>query len=80
MSDIFIKVWSVIIFIISLYVSGWLLFLEPIIGLFGNDVITGSMIAVVIIKIIFSATVCRIIGYLGLKIGIKIALAIEKKK
>lgn len=55
-----------------IYISGWLMFLKPIISVIDCDAITGGMVVGLIIKIIFALPVARIIYAFGVAIGLKI--------
>lgn len=62
--------------ILALYVGGWLMFIKSIIDLilgFQAGMVTGSMIALAIIKILFASIVGGIIAYIGFIIAAFIA-------
>lgn len=62
--------------VLALYVGGWLMFIKPIIDVilaFQAGIVTGSMIALAIIKILFASIVGGIIAYIGFIIAAFIA-------
>lgn len=62
--------------VLALYVGGWLMFIKSIIDLilgFQAGMVTGSMIALAIIKILFASIVGGIIAYIGFIIAAFIA-------
>lgn len=62
--------------ILALYVGGWLMFIKPIINVvlaLQAGIVTGSMIALAIIKILLASIVGGIIAYIGFIIAAFIA-------
>ena len=62
--------------ILALYVGGWLMFIKPIINVvlaLQAGIVTGSMIALAIIKILLASIVGGIIAYIGFIIATFIA-------
>ena len=62
--------------VLALYVGGWLMFIKPIINVvlaFQAGMVTGLMIALAIIKILFASIVGGIIAYIGFIIAAFIA-------
>ncbi len=59
-----------IVFII--YISGWLMFLKPIIEIINCSNITGSVIVCVILKVLFSIPVAKFLYAIGAMIALKL--------
>ena len=62
--------------VLALYVGGWLMFIKPIINVvlaLQAGIVTGSMIALAIIKILLASIVSGIIAYIGFIIAAFIA-------
>ncbi len=62
--------------VLALYVGGWLMFIKPIINVvlaLQAGIVTGSMIALAIIKILLASIVGGIIAYIGFIIAAFIA-------
>lgn len=58
------------------YVGIWLMFIQPIIEAckaFDAGILTGTIIAITVLKCVFSGTVGGLISYLGILLGVKVA-------
>lgn len=72
MKDFLVSLYQVLLIILIGYISGWLMFIKPIIGIMSCDIITGGMIASLVIKIVFAIPVGKFINALGIRIALKI--------
>ena len=72
MKDFLIDIYGWILTIIMLYVSGWLLFLKPLIDLATCEVFTGVFLVVVFLKLFFALPVAKIIRGAGVVIAVKV--------
>lgn len=72
MKDFLVNAYNILVDILIIYVSGWLMFIKPIVDIVGCSNITGSMIAILILKIIFALPVARIIYAIAIRIALKI--------
>ena len=72
MKEFLLKVYNILILALILYVSGWLMCLSPIIDIATCNSITGSMVAVLILKLIFAAPVGKIIYSITIWIAMKL--------
>ena len=72
MKEFLLKVYNILILALILYVSGWLMCLSPIIDIATCNSITGSMVAVLILKLIFAAPVGKIIYSIAIWIEMKL--------
>ena len=72
MKELLINVYLWGLIILIAYVSGWLMFLKPLFEIIVCNSITGSIIAEMILKIMFALPIGVIIYALGLFIAIKI--------
>lgn len=72
MKEFLLKVYSILILALILYVSGWLMCLSPIIDIATCNSITGSMVAALILKLIFAAPVGEIIYLIAIWIAMKL--------
>ena len=72
MKDFLIDIYGWILTIIMLYVSGWLLFLKPLIDLATCEVLTGGFLVVVFLKLFFALPVAKIIRDVGVVIAVKV--------
>ena len=70
--ELLIKIYTWITIAIVLYVSGWLMFLQPILTVLNCDVISGGLLVSTILKIFFAAPVGKIISRFSIIIAIKI--------
>lgn len=61
MNEFLLKTYNALVIILIIYVSGWLMCLSPIIDIATCNSITGSMVAALILKLIFAAPVGKII-------------------
>ena len=72
MKEFLLKVYNILILALILYVSGWLMCLSPIIDIATCNSITGSMVATLILKLIFAAPVGKIIYSIAIWIAMKL--------
>jgi hypothetical protein len=72
MKDILINIYNWIVIGLVAYISGWLMFIKPLIDIIGCDSVTGLMVVGVILKIVFALPVGRLLYALGLAIALKI--------
>lgn len=72
MKDFLINFYNVALKAAIVYISGWLMFVKPIIGLIGCESVTGSMVAGVILKILFAVPVGTALYSIGVAIALKI--------
>lgn len=72
MKEFLLKIYNAAIFALTFYVSGWLMFIKPLIDIAGCNNITGVMIVGVILKIIFALPVAKVLYAFGLIIALKI--------
>lgn len=72
MKDFLISVYGWLLTIIMLYVSGWLLFLKPLVDLVMCETLTGGFLVVVFLKLFFALPVANLIMNLSTVIAIKV--------
>ena len=72
MKDFLLRLFDWAILFTICYISGWLMFLKPLVEIMNCDVVTGGMIVGLILKIAFAAPVARLIAYVGAIIAIEI--------
>lgn len=72
MKEFLLKTYNTLIIILIIYVSGWLMFLDPIIDIATCNSITGGMVAALIVKIIFALPVAKIIYAIAIWIAEKL--------
>lgn len=72
MKKFLLKVYNALVIILIIYVSGWLMFLSPIIDIATCNNITGGMVAALIVKIIFALPVAKIIYAAAIWIAMKL--------
>lgn len=72
MKDLLVKAYSVLIIALIIYVSGWLMFLSPIINIATCNTITGGMVVALIIKIILALPVAKIIYAVAIWIALRL--------
>lgn len=72
MKEFLLKVYNILILALILYVSGWLMCLSPIIDIATCNSITDSMVAALILKLIFAAPVGKIIYSIAIWIAMKL--------
>lgn len=70
MKDFFIDLYNWVIIVVICYVSGWLMFLQPLINLFSYDAVSGEIVVGAILKIIFALPIARLIYLLGMKVAL----------
>ena len=72
MRDIIGIIIGVLSVIGGIYVGGWLMFVQPIIGAcqhFDAGTLTGVIVGITIIKCVFASVVGTLIAYIGVFIG-----------
>lgn len=72
MNEFLLKTYNALVIILIIYVSGWLMFLDPIIDIATCNNITGGMVATLILKLIFAAPVGKIIYSIAIWIAMKL--------
>ena len=72
MKDFFINLYQWVLIIAVAYISGWLMFIKPLIDIIGCDSVTGLLVVGVILKIVFALPVGRFLYALGVSIALKI--------
>ena len=72
MKDFLISTYGWILTAIMIYVSGWLLFLKPLIDLTMCETLTGKFLVVVFLKLFFALPVAKIIRDIGIIIAVKV--------
>lgn len=72
MKEFLLQVCDVLVIALIIYVSGWLMFLSPIIDIATCNNITGGMVAALIVKIIFALPVAKIIYAIAIWIVLKL--------
>ena len=72
MLEFVLKIYNAAMLALTFYVSGWLMFIKPLIDIAGCNNITGVMIVGVILKIIFALPVAKMLYVFGLIIVLKI--------
>lgn len=72
MKDFLSGLYSLVLIGIICYISGWLMFIKPLINTFLCDTVNGGMVVGVILKVVFALPVARLIYMLGIKTALKI--------
>lgn len=72
MKEFLLKVYNALVIILIIYVSGWLMFIGPIIDIATCNSITGGMVAALIVKIIFALPIAKIIYAIAIWVAEKL--------
>lgn len=72
MKKFILEIYNILVLGLIVYVSGWLMFLSPIIDIATCNSITGGMVAALILKLIFAAPVGKIIYSIAIWIAMKL--------
>lgn len=72
MKEFIINLYNIFVIALIAYVSGWLMFLSPIINIATCNSITGGMVVALILKVVFALPVAKIIYAVALWIVFKL--------
>ncbi len=67
-----VNLYEKILLVFIVYISGWLMFLKPIIEIINCNSITGAVIVCVILKILFAFPVAKLLYAIGAALALKL--------
>lgn len=72
MKKFLFNLYTKVVFILMLYVGGWLMIVKPMLDLITFETLTGTMLARITFKMVFAIPVIETISILGTAIGAEI--------
>lgn len=72
MKDFVINLYNWLLIIFILYISGWLLFLKPLVDLVMCETLTGGFLVTVFVKLFFAMPVANLINKIGIVVAVKV--------